>query len=291
MAMIDTLMNKTGEIRLPRNRRLPSAATLVMGVLNVTPDSFSDGGRYGNHQNAVAHANEMFIDGADIIDVGGESTRPGAEPVPLEKELERVISVIKEIRHFSDIPISIDTVKSEVARQAIETGADIINDVSALRYDDNMIKIAVKYDCPVIMMHMQGEPRTMQVNPYYEDCVGEIRSFFSERIEYCIKNGLSQSQIVLDPGIGFGKRLEDNLAIINNIAEFKTLGCPILLGTSRKSFIKMITGLNNPAEKRIGGSIASLLACITNGADIVRVHDVAETVEAIKVFNAITGTK
>jgi dihydropteroate synthase len=289
--MIDTFMNKTGEIRLPRNRRLPSVATLVMGVLNVTPDSFSDGGRYGNHQNAVAHANEMVIDGADIIDVGGESTRPGAEPVPLEKELERVISVIKEIRHFSDIPISIDTVKSEVARQAIETGADIINDVSALRYDDNMIKVAVKYDCPVIMMHMQGEPRTMQANPYYEDCVGEIKSFFAERIEYCIKNGLSQTQIILDPGIGFGKRLEDNLAIINNIAEFKTLGCPILLGTSRKSFIKMITGLNNPAEKRIGGSIASLLAGITNGADMVRVHDVAETVEAIKVFNAISGTK
>ena len=284
-------MNKIGDIRLPRNRHLPKGAVLVMGVLNVTPDSFSDGGKYGDHQNAVARANEMVIDGADIIDIGGESTRPGAEPVPLEEELERVISVIKEIRHFSDIPISIDTVKSEVARQAIETGADIINDVSALRYDDNMIKVAVKYDCPVIMMHMQGEPRTMQVNPYYEDCVGEIKSFFAERIEYCLKNGLPQSQIILDPGIGFGKRLEDNLAIINNIAEFKKLGCPVLLGASRKSFIKMITGLNNPAEKRIGGSIASMLAGIANGADIVRVHDVAETIEAIKVFNAITGTK
>jgi dihydropteroate synthase len=287
--MTNTLMNKTSEIILPGQRKMPTKSPLVMGILNITPDSFSDGGRYGDHQNAVAHANEMINDGADIIDVGGESTRPGAEPVTLEMELERVIPVIKEIRHFSEIPISIDTAKAEVARQALAAGADIINDVTAMRYDDEMIEVAVKYDCPVVLTHMQGEPRTMQKNPYYDDCVAEIKSFFVERIEYCIKKGLRRSQIILDPGVGFGKRLEDNLAIIKNASVFKTLGCPLLMGTSRKSFIKMITGSNKPADRRIGGSLASLLAGLAGGVDIVRVHDVAETVEAIKVYKAIMG--
>lgn len=277
------------ELRLSNNRTLRFNSTLIMGVLNVTPDSFSDGGKYLMWDAAEAHVREMILEGANIIDIGGESTRPGSEAVSLEEELERVVPVIKAVRRFSDIPISVDTTKSEVARQAMMEGADIINDVSAMRFDVQMVEVVQQSGAPIILMHMLGNSRTMQANPYYEDCVKEIILFLSERIEYCESHGISKNKIIIDPGIGFGKRLKDNLAIIQHLGEFKKLGCPIMMGTSRKSFISMVTGKQDEPEKRIGGSVASALLAVMKGADIIRVHDVATTVEAIKVFRAIEG--
>ncbi|MCX6828608.1 MAG: dihydropteroate synthase [candidate division Zixibacteria bacterium] len=272
---------------LPRNRQLEMRKPMVMGILNVTPDSFSDGGRYAELDAAVERACRIIEERGDIIDIGGESSRPGSEPVALKDELERVIPVVLAVRKISEIPISIDTTKAEVARQAIEAGADIINDISALRFDAQMAEVAMESGVPVILMHMRGLPKTMQVDPIYENCVAEIKDFFRERLEQCRRYGIEREKIILDPGIGFGKRLEDNLAILRHIAEFKETGCPIMVGTSRKSFIGHITGGANEAEERIGGSIASALVALMGGADIIRVHDVAATVEAIKVWKAL----
>jgi dihydropteroate synthase len=285
--MAETMTQNPAEISITGGRRLKFDRPLVMGILNVTPDSFSDGGRYLDSNAAIERAEEIIEQGADIIDIGGESSRPGAEPVPPEQELERVLPVIAAIRRHSDIPISIDTVKSIVARQAIQAGADIINDISAFRYDSQMADIAAESGAPVILMHMLGTPQTMQVNPQYDDCIKEIREFFAERIEYSRKYGIPKEQIILDPGIGFGKRLKDNLSIISNLSSYREVGCPIMIGTSRKSFIGLITGQSNPPECRLGGSIASALLAVMNGADIIRVHDIFETVEAIKIFEAI----
>ncbi len=229
----------------------------------------------------------MIDEGADIIDIGGESARPGSEPVSAETEKERVIPVIKEIRKISDIPISIDTTKAIVAQEAIEAGADMINDISALRFDRKMIEIVVKYDVPVILMHMLGEPKTMQSNPHYEDCVGEIKQFFEERIRFCTDNGVDRGKIIIDPGIGFGKRLQDNLNILRNLSTFTGLGCPLMLGASRKSFISVITGNKGAADKRIGGSLAAVFYAVRGGCRIIRVHDVAESIEAIKTIKAV----
>jgi len=288
--MICSVDNPLRELQLKNNRALKFTSPLIMGALNVTPDSFSDGGKYLMRDAAEARVREVTSEGANIIDIGGQSIRPGSESVTLEEELERVVPVIKSVRLFSDIPISIDTTKSEVARQAIMAGADMINDVSALRTDIRMIEVARQSGAPIILMHMLGTPKTMQANPHYEDCVKEIILFLSERIEYCESHGISRDKIIIDPGIGFGKRLKDNLAIIQHLEEFKNLGCPILMGTSRKSFIGMITGKKDEPEKRIGGSIASALLALMKGADIIRVHDVAASVEAIKVLEAIKGS-
>jgi dihydropteroate synthase len=258
-----------------------------MGVLNVTPDSFSDGGKYQNTDVAIDHALEMERLGADIIDIGGESSRPGAEPVAVDEELARVIPVIEGIRKKSKVPISIDTYRSAVARAALDAGADIINDISALRIDSDMSEIVSSTKVPVILMHMLGTPATMQADPHYDDCVREISEFFSERVHVCEQQGIDPSRIIIDPGIGFGKRVSDNVEILARLAEFKSLGLPILVGTSRKSFIGKLHQSDVPAAKRLGGSIASMVAAIINGADIVRVHDVAESVEAIKIISAI----
>ncbi len=208
----------------------------------------------------------------------------------MDEELKRVIPIIKKIREHSTIPISIDTTKAEVASQAISAGADIVNDISALRFDDEMVDVVAENKIPVVLMHMLGQPKTMQVDPIYFDCVNEIMQFFSERIHFCLNNGIPREKIILDPGIGFGKKLADNLVLINKIGQFKTFGCPVLLGPSRKSFIGMITGDKKSAEKRIGGSLAAAITGIQNGVDILRVHDIAETIEAIKLLKALKET-
>ncbi len=259
--------------------------TLIMGVLNVTPDSFSDPGEHYEFEEAVEHALQMEEEGADIIDVGGESTRPGADQVPQEVELERVIPVIQKVRDESDIPISIDTYKSQVAKEAIKCGATIVNDISACRFDEDMKYVLAEEGASVILMHMQGNPGNMQDNPVYDDVVRDIVSFLEDRIVEVTNAGVPKENIIVDPGIGFGKTLEHNLAIIKRLSEFKVLGQPILLGTSRKSFIGQITG--RAVKERLEGTITSNVIGVINGADLVRVHDVYEVKSALTVAEAI----
>lgn len=259
--------------------------TLLMGVLNVTPDSFSDGGLYLEQERAIAHALEMVDEGADIIDVGGESTHPGAAPVTAEEELRRVIPVIEVIRRESTVLISIDSYKAQVAQAALEAGAGMVNDISALRFDEAMLDVLVKYDVPVVLMHMQGEPRTMQENPQYVDVVSDIINFLQERMEAAAAAGISEERLIIDPGIGFGKLLQHNLEILRRLGELRSLGRPLLIGPSRKSFIGQLTGA--PADGRLSGTIASTVLGIIKGADLVRVHDVGEVKRAIKVADAI----
>ena len=254
---------------------------LVMGVLNVTPDSFYDGGHYSDVATAVDHALTMCRDGADIIDIGGESSRPGANPVPAETELLRVIPVVAGIREKSDVLISIDTTKAQVAREAISAGADMVNDISALRFDPEMAPLIAETGTYVVLMHMQGTPRTMQEKPTYSDPVAEIKAFFSARMEMAVRAGISEARIILDPGIGFGKLLEHNLAILRGIPSFLELGAPILIGLSRKSFLGEI--LNLPVEDRLVGTIAANAIAVRNGADIIRVHDVKEGKQTVEV--------
>lgn len=266
-----------------------SGNTVIMGVLNLTPDSFSDGGQYISMDKALYRVRNMISQGVNIIDIGGESSRPGAVPIDVDLEIDRVVPVIEAIRKESEIPISIDTYKSETAQAALNAGANLINDISALRFSVEMINIAVKNMVPVVMMHMKGTPRNMQNNPIYDNVIDEILGFFDKRIQYAESNGLPRSKIIIDPGIGFGKRLEDNIKIISELDKFKKFGCPVLIGTSRKSFINMIHPSNKKADNRVGGSVASMVLAILKGANIVRVHDVEETVEAIKVVNALRG--
>lgn len=263
--------------------------TLIMGVINITPDSFSDGGKFNSLEKAAAHAKSLIENGVDILDIGGESTRPFSKPVPLEEELKRVVPVIKELRKITDLPISIDTTKSEVAFEAVKAGAAIINDVSALSMDENMAKTAAKLDVPVVLMHMKGTPETMQENPSYDDLMKELHDYFRERIDYSVKNGIKKENLILDPGIGFGKTLKHNLVIIKKLQDLKSFGLPILLGTSRKTFIRNLTkkdDLPNDPDV-ITGSVASICAGSILGADIVRVHDVKETKAALAVVDAI----
>jgi dihydropteroate synthase len=254
---------------------------LVMGILNVTPDSFSDGGKFLGKNNAVKRAMEMEENGADIIDIGGESTRPGADQVPLEEELGRTVPVIEGIRKQTDVPISIDTYKSEVAKEALDAGVDIINDISALRFDSDLGRLAAERGAPLVLMHMQGNPKTMQEDPTYDDPVEDIRNFLGERVEEAKALGVEDEQLVLDPGIGFGKRLEDNYEILRRLEEFKQLGYPLLLGTSRKSFLGATLDL--PTEERLEGTIASNVVGVLRGADILRAHDVKEVYRATQV--------
>jgi len=259
--------------------------TLVMGVLNVTPDSFSDGGAYTTVDDAVERALAMERDGAHIIDVGGESTRPGSEPVPTDEEISRTIPIIEGIRKKSDIPISIDTTKAEVAARAADAGATIINDISALSFDLDMAKTAAALDLPVVLMHIKGKPRDMQDDPRYSDLIGEIHDYLEESMTWAVSLGIERERIILDPGIGFGKTWEDNLTIIRNIHVFARLGRPILIGASRKGFIGGI--LNKTVEERASGSVGAACAAALWGAHIVRVHDVAQTVDALKVVDAL----
>lgn len=257
-----------------KGRVLKFDRPLIMGILNVTPDSFSDGGRFFSRENALKQAEKMAGEGADIIDVGGESTRPYAEQVSAEEEIRRIIPVIRKIKKKLRTLVSIDTYKSEVACRALEEGADIINDISALRMDRNMGKAAARAGVPVILMHMQGRPRGMQANPRYSDVIRDIAGFLGERIKKAKELGIDVKKIIIDPGIGFGKTVEHNLLIIKNLEKFKKLGCPVLAGPSRKSFIGKV--LNLKVYERFEGTAAAVAICVWNGADIVRVHDVKE---------------
>lgn len=259
--------------------------TAVMGVLNVTADSFSDGGRYLACDAAVARGRELAREGAAIIDVGGESTRPGATPVAACEEIGRVVPVIRELRRHLDVPISIDTYKAEVARAALRAGADIVNDVSALGFDRAMAGLIAGEGVPVILMHMRGEPRTMQHRPRYRDVVGEVKEFLRQRIAFAAANGIRESAIVVDPGIGFGKNLAHNLALIGHISEFTGLGRPILVGLSRKSFVGQL--LDAGADERLEGSLAGAVIAARGGARIIRAHDVRETCRALRIVDAV----
>ncbi len=259
--------------------------TLIMGILNITPDSFSDGGRFADYERALAQAFELISAGADILDVGGESTRPGSDPVPLPVELERVIPVIRAVRESSDIPISIDTNKSEVALQSLAAGADIINDVTSLRFDPAMVRVAAESGAPVIMMHMLGAPRTMQVNPVYESVISEIIAFLEQRVKFAVQNGIERSQIIVDPGIGFGKTVTHNLNIIRDLDRFSCMDRPIMLGASRKRFIGKILG-RPEGEREFGTAVVNAFG-IAAGAHILRVHDVAFHREAVGMAEAV----
>lgn len=253
-----------------------------MGVLNVTPDSFSDGGNFFDLKSAVSRAMELETEGADIIDIGGESTRPGADPVSLEEELQRVIPVIREIRKISNIIISIDTYKSEVARAAIEEGANIVNDISGTNFDEKMIEVVKKHKVPIIIMHIKGTPKNMQKNPSYKDLLGEIYDYFNRVKNKLNKKGIYDEKIIIDPGIGFGKRWEDNFKIINNLRYFKMLGLPILIGLSKKSFLSL-NGKFKVDEREVQTCVANLISLL-NGASILRVHDVGQTKKLLETF-------
>ncbi|HIJ59613.1 MAG TPA: dihydropteroate synthase [Nitrospirae bacterium] len=263
-----------------------SQRPLVMGILNVTPDSFSDGGLYYNFRIAIEHALSMAEQGADIIDIGGESTRPGAEPVSIEQEIERTIPVIKELSKHISIPISIDTYKAEVAKRAIDAGASIVNDISGLTFDKDMVKIVAKNNTPVIIMHIKGRPKDMQNKPEYKALIPELLDFFRERISFALEAGVKEENIIIDPGIGFGKTFDHNLEIIDRLSEFKVFQRPIAIGLSRKAFISAILG-NLPPNDRLEGTISATAIALYNGADIVRVHDVKETLKAVKIVTAI----
>jgi dihydropteroate synthase len=254
---------------------------LIMGILNVTPDSFYDGGRYDAFDLAVQRALQMIEEGADIIEVGGESTRPGSLPIPAEQEIDRIVPVIEAIRSESSVAISVDTTKASVAREALGAGASIVNDISALRFDVEMSALIADSDAFVVLMHMLGTPGTMQKAPVYGDAVCDIRSFLAERIGFAIEAGISSGRIVIDPGIGFGKTLSHNLAILRNVHRFAELGPPVLIGPSRKSFLGAM--IDVPAEERLTATIAANTAAVLNGADILRVHDVKEGRQAAAV--------
>jgi dihydropteroate synthase len=256
-----------------------------MGILNVTPDSFSDGNLFSYREDAVRHGLKLSNEGADIIDVGGESSRPGSDPVPLEEELRRVIPVISELREKTDTLLSIDTTKAEVARRAIESGVDIINDISAFRFDPEMLPLAAGSKVPAVLMHMKGKPKSMQNNPTYKNLWEEILGFFSERLSAAIDAGMEREKIILDPGIGFGKNFKDNLSLIRNLSRLNIFDRPLLVGLSRKSFIGKI--LDSPPQERLEGSLASAVLSIINGAHILRVHDVASTRKAVRVAETI----
>jgi len=262
-----------------------SAGCLVMGILNVTPDSFSDGGRFLDADVAVGHGLQMAADGASIIDVGGESTRPGSAPVRTDEQIERVVPAIKALRERSDVPISIDTDKFEVAEAALDAGAVIMNDINALR-DERMAELAAERQVPVILMHMQGTPATMQIEPKYDDVVSDVLGFLLSRARRAEKFGVVKERIFIDPGIGFGKTLEHNLLLLKNIDNFVAAGYRVLVGTSRKRFIGKITSKEEPSE-RIYGTAATVALCAAAGVSIVRVHDVAEMMDVVRITNAV----
>jgi dihydropteroate synthase len=259
--------------------------TLLMGVLNVTPDSFSDGGLFFDKEKAIARGLKMVEEGADFIDIGGESTRPGSKPLALDEELRRVIPVIESLAKEADIPISIDTYKSTVAKKAIEAGAQIINDITGLHLDPSLSQVAAKEDVPLVLMHIRGNPETMQKNIHYESLFSEIIQYLKDSIQRAESAGVNSEQIVIDPGIGFGKTVEDNLLILKNLQEFKILGKPLLLGTSRKSFIGKI--LNADVTERLEGTLSSIVIGVLNGAHIIRCHDVLQAKRAIAIADAV----
>lgn len=267
--------------------------TLIIGVLNVTPDSFSDGGSFSSVDDAVNYAIQMQKNGADIIDIGGESSRPGALTVSISEEINRVTPVIEKLVKKIDVPLSIDTYKSEVAKKALDLGVGMVNDITALKGDKKLVNIISSYNVPVCLMHMKGNPRDMQKNPVYTDIILEITSFLKERAEYAMFNDVKKENIVIDPGLGFGKRtgrgVEDNCEILKRLSELKKLNYPIIIGASRKTFIGNICGGEKslPVEDRLEGSLAAAVVAVLNGADIIRVHDVKETKKCIDLVDCI----
>jgi dihydropteroate synthase len=260
--------------------------TLVMGIVNVTPDSFSDGGMFLGTDDAVRHGARLVDEGADVLDVGGESTRPGADPVDLEEELRRVIPVIEGLtKARPEVPVSVDTRKPEVARAALEAGARIVNDVTAGR-DGAMLEAVADTDAGIVLMHMLGEPQTMQDDPRYDDVAAEVNEFLRERIEAAVFAGIAEERVCVDPGIGFGKNVEHNLALLRSVSALRLLGAAVMVGASRKRFIGVLTGADDPAD-RLEGSLAAAVLAASLGADVVRVHDVAPTVRALRVADAI----
>ena len=258
----------------------------IMGILNVTPDSFSDGGRYADPEQALAHARDMAAAGADIIDIGGESTRPGAAPLAEKEELRRIIPLIERLASELAVPISVDTYKSSVAKKAIKAGAAIVNDISGLRFSHDMANVVAESGVAVVIMHIKGTPRDMQQSPVYDDVVGEVMAYLEEGIEIALKAGVDREKILIDPGIGFGKTLEHNLIILNRLEEFRALGRPVLLGPSRKKFIGTVLGVPVP-EQRVDGTAATVALGIERGARVLRVHDVARMVQVAKMTDAI----
>ncbi|MCQ9206327.1 MAG: dihydropteroate synthase [Omnitrophica bacterium] len=271
---------KCGKYVLPLSGR-----TLIMGILNRTPDSFSDGGNFTDDTAAIRHAEMMARDGADIIDVGGESTRPGSEPVGLQEELDRTIPIIERIAGEIDIPVSIDTSKHEVALHAIRAGATMVNDVTGLRYDPAMAGVISRHDVAVSVMHMQGTPKNMQESPNYRDLMGEVSDGLRESIDIALARGIQPDKIIVDPGIGFGKTVAHNLSIIRGLKEIEALGFPILIGVSRKSFIGSLLGCGT--SRRLAGSLSASVIAIANGADILRAHDVKETRDLVRMTDAL----
>ncbi len=260
----------------------------IMGILNVTPDSFSDGGKFSSLTAALAQADQLIADGADILDVGGESTRPFAQPVDTKEELNRVIPLIEGVRKKHSLPISIDTTKAAVAEQALRAGANIINDISALRKDPQMLTLAKKTDVPVILMHMQGTPADMQVKPVYRDVIREIVNFFIERVQWLAENGVERNRLIIDPGIGFGKTLQHNISILKHLDTLANLGLPVLLGHSRKRFLGEIADVPVEAERDLVTAVVSAL-CAERKVSILRVHNVAASRQALLIANAIAG--
>ena len=257
----------------------------VMGVVNCTPDSFFPGSRTATLEAAVARALEMVEAGADILDIGGESTRPGSDPVPLEQELERVIPVIEQVRRRADVLISIDTRKAAVAQRALDAGADLVNDISSLRSDPAMAPLVAERGVPAVLMHMRGEPKTMQEAPYYRDTVAEVRNELAEAVGRAEAAGIARNRLIVDPGIGFGKRLEDNLLLLRDLKALRALGCPIMIGVSRKAFIGRILEL--PVEDRLAGTIVANTVAVLSGADLLRVHDVPPAVQLVLLIDAL----
>ena len=278
-------MRKKSILQVRGNRLLLGQKTWLMGIINVTPDSFSDGGLYFNKEKAVDRGLELAEEGADIIDIGGESTRPGSDFISTEEELMRTVPVISALRKKTDVLISVDTTKSEVAEAALGEGADIINDISSFRFDPKMLSLAAQKDIPVILMHMKGTPKNMQLNPFYEDLLAEIRGFLEERIATAQAYGIKKEKIIIDPGIGFGKSFKDNLTLIKGLKFLEPIDRPILIGISRKSFIGKILSL--PPQERTEGTIASAVLSIINGAHILRVHDVEAVKRAVLITEAI----
>ncbi len=287
---------ETYTIEWNNHRLVYGRQTLIMGILNVTPDSFSDGGNFFTFDDAVAQGARLADDGADILDIGGESTRPFSDPVSAEEEIRRVVPVIEKLAPRVSIPISIDTTKAAVARRALEAGASIINDVSSLRLDRDMADLVAESGVPVILMHMLGTPKTMQVDPEYDDLIGEIKAFFAQSIDHAIAKGISKSKIIIDPGIGFGKTINHNLLLIKHLREFKTLGVPVMIGASRKAFIRHILKDQSLQDIRPDlpeveiGTQAAVAASILNGTDLVRVHNVANTRATVKLIDAIKNS-
>ncbi|MFH0881974.1 MAG: dihydropteroate synthase [bacterium] len=259
--------------------------TLVMGIVNVTPDSFFDGGRHATVEAAIKHGLRLVEEGADLLDIGGESSRPGSDPVPPDEEMRRIVPVIRELAGAASVPISVDTTKAVVADASLDAGASWVNDISAGTMDSEMLPLMARWDVPFVAMHMRGTPKTMQIDTGYDDLVGEIIQAFEERLTAMEAAGMDLSKVLFDPGIGFGKAPEHNFTLLAQLAAFRVLGCPLLVGPSRKSFLKVV-GIEHP-DNRLSGSLAAATVCALAGVEVVRVHDVAETVQAVWVADRI----